>query len=170
MVEIALSILSSLVAASLFLLFLSRLRPAFEISKEIAVQEENGKTKYSIKVLNKGARNAINIKAEVDLMRSKIVPDGTILSHRGIRLKKSERMILAKFDKKDADATYAYRITLVDDLGDLWRDESSQFVRVKVFAQDEMSNFGRVFIQEYRTKRNSLKEGQFRFGNSFEIA
>lgn len=170
MEEIALSVLSSLVAASLFLLFLSKLRPVFEISKEIAYMDGSSRNKFSIKILNKGARNAINIKAEVDLMTSKIVPDGTILSHKSINLKKANRMILSKFDKKDIDATYAYRITIIDDLDALWTDESNQFIRVKIFAQDEMSNFGRVFIQEFRTKRNSLKHGQFRFGNSTEIA
>ena len=170
MEAIALSVLSSFIAASLFLIFLSKLRPTFKVSKKIAFMEQADIKEFSIKILNKGARNAINIKAEVDLMTSKIVPDGTILSHKPIQLKKSSRMILAKYDKKDSDATYAYRITITDDLDSLWIDEANQFVRVKIYAQDEMSNFGRVFIREYRTKRNSLKQGEFRFGNTTDIA
>ena len=169
MIEIVIGVLSSFIATSLFLLCLRALRPVFEISKEIAFMNENGKDKFSIKILNKSPRNAINIRIEIGLMSSKIVPNGTILSRKAVSLRTANMMVLSRFDKKDTDATYAYRINIIDDINTLWTDETNQFIRVKIFAQDEMSNFGRVFIQDYMTKRNSLKHGQFSFGDSHEI-
>jgi hypothetical protein len=169
MLEITISILSSFIAASMFVLFLSKLRPSLKISEKIAFLNKED-TDYEIKVINNGLRNVINIKVEIDLMESRIVPDGTILNSKPIKIKKSERMTLSKFSKKDKEATYAYRIVILDDLNLLWNNESTQFIRIRIFSQDEMSNFGKVFTQDFRTKRNSLQEGQFRFGNSLEIS
>lgn len=170
MEQMALGVLASLIAATAFLLFLSKLRPKFKISKEIAVFPKGKDNEYYIKILNKGPRDAINIKVEVDLMTSKNVPEGAILTHSPIALKKDDRMVLSKYNKKDKEATFAYRITIVSDLDKLWSDEANQFVRIKIFAQDEMSNFGRVFVQEYRTKRYSIKKGEFHFGDTLEIS
>jgi hypothetical protein len=59
-----------------------------KISDKIAFLN-NKNSNYVIKVVNSGMRNIINIKVEVDLMESRIVPDGTILSSQPIKIRKS---------------------------------------------------------------------------------
>ncbi len=168
--QIIVGILSSILAAGLFLYLLSKLRPEIEISEHIAKSEQEGKTKYSIKILNKSKRDAINLRIEADLLSAVIVPNGSILTSQALVLKKPVLMVLPKNDKRDTDANYAFRLVIDEPIDKLWQDESTQFIRVKIFAQDEMSNFGKVFEREYRTKRNSIKEGQFKFGDTLEVA
>lgn len=168
--SVIISILTGFITSAFFLLFLSLLRPKIVISEFIAVRSDNGKKSYVIKVINRGSRNAFNLKAELSIVTVRVIPDGIVHSTNTLKLKKDAIFTLAKLDKSNDEANYAYRFATVDDVEGLWRDDTRDFLRFKLYAQDEMSNFGKVFIKDFRTKRNTLKEGEFRFGDSVEIA
>lgn len=168
--SVVISILTGFITSSLFLLFLSKLRPKIVISECIAVRDEDGKQRYVIKVINRGTRNAINLKAELSMVAVRIVPDGNVYSTRTLTLNKDAIFTLAKLDMSNDEANYAYRFATIDDVEGIWRDDSREFLRFKLYAQDEMSNFGKVFAQDFRTKRNTIKKGEFRFGESLDVA
>lgn len=113
---LAINIMINLVAAALFLVMLSKLKPNLEVSKVIADRgQNNGVARFAIKVINKGRRNAINVRAELSLVRVRIVPNGSVSNTRRIPLKKDSVFILQKYDKSDQEAHYAFRFTTDED-------------------------------------------------------
>lgn len=168
--QLAMGVLSSILAAGLFLYILSRLKPKISISDVISKNKtKENDTEYKIKIINHGKRDAINLKMEVSLMINKNVFGGVVYNSQQLTLKKSEWFILPSYKANDKEARYALRITILEDLEKIWSDDSTQYLRIKVFAQDEMSNFGKVFEKEYRTIRNSIKEGSFAFGDTMKV-
>lgn len=170
LVSVSIGVLSSFVASLIFLLFLTRVRPKIEISDKIAKSvSPTGEPIYRIKIINKTRRSIINVKAELQLVTPTVTPGGIIQKTKTIPLKRSEIMEISKFDLKDKTAGYAFRFVIYENLEELWKDETRSFLRFRVYAVDSLSGFGRVFVKEYHTKRNSIKEGDFEFGNSLEI-
>ena len=170
-VEIVLtSVISSIVASSIFLLILRKLRPRIVISPEIAFSEEGGIKRYHIKILNKGMRNIVDIRAELSLVKMVNVPNGFVLKNSDISLNKDSAFILSSFNKKDTNAKYARRFHTLANIDELWSSDDSQFLIFRLYCHDEVSGFGKVFTKEYRTKRNSIKSGQFHFGNDLSIS
>lgn len=170
LLSIVIGILSSLIASIVFLFFISRLRPKIIISKTIAKgQSSEGKTIYRIKIINKTRRSIINIKAQLHLMTPSVVPGGIILKSKEILLKRSDPMEISRFDHKDIEGRYAFHFVTYEDLEALWLDDVHSYLRFRIFAMDSLSGFGKVFTQDYHTKRNSLICGDFEFGYSLKI-
>jgi len=166
MSEIIVGVLSGFIASGIFLLFLRSLRPNIHISPEIAVNNN----KYTIKIINKSQRNAVDIRVELLLVQSKNVPGGSIISTNTIQLNKDKAFILAGYDSNDTDAKYARRFNTDEDLHGMWNNKDIQYLIFRIYCHDEVSGFGKVFSSEYRTKRNSLISGQFHFGNDLSIS
>ncbi len=118
----------------------------------------------------KGKRNIVDIKAELLLVKSKNVPGGAIFSTTKIPLEKKRVFILSRYDKKNTNADFAGRFVTEEALHKLWSDDESQFLIFRVYSHDEISGFGKIFIKEYRIKRNSLIQGQYNFGDDLEIS
>lgn len=168
-VAITIGVLSSIVASLMFLLFLSRLRPKIVISPQIAKGEGlKREMVYRVKVINKTGRSIINIKAQLFLVKPSVRPGGITPTAKEIPIAKGEIMELSKFDLKDKDDNYAFRFRTYEDIKELW-DNRQSFLRFKIYGIDSLSGFGKVFTQDYHTKRNSIKEGDFESGNSLEI-
>jgi len=168
--EVFVGVVSGFSASAFFLIFLSYLRPRIEISSVISVRDGDDGVRYIVKVINRGNRNAVSIRAELSRVRTRIVPDGQVRSTKTLSLRKDSIFSLEKLNKNSNEASYAYRFSTSDDIAVLWDDDTTQFFRFKIYAQDEMSGFGKVFVKDFRTKRNSLIAGEFRHGNSLEIA
>lgn len=167
---IIIGVLSSAVASLIFLLFLNRIRPKIIISDQIARgKSTKGNIIYRIKVINKTSRSIMDIKATLHRVRTVVVPGGTIPKVKEIPLKRSEIMELPKFDPKDKEANYAYRFITYENIEEIWEHDTMEYLRFRIYARDSLSGFGKVFIKDYHTKRNSIKEGDFEVGNSLEI-
>jgi len=170
---ILIGVSSSFVASFLFLWFLARLRPRIEISDQIAKgKSSTGKIEYRIKIIiiNKTSRPIINIKAQLCLVTPSIVPGGIIREFKQIPIIPNELMELPKFNLKDIEwAGYEYRFITYEDIENLWKDDKKSYLYFRIYAVDSLSGFGKLFIKEYRNKQYSIKEGDFKFGNSFEI-
>lgn len=171
--SIVVGVFGSLVASFTFLFFLTRLKPNLKISKSIAVRRdsENNPVSFAIKVMNDGSRNAIELRAELFSIRLKNIPGEHPLrvTHK-IALKRSEKFIINKYSKDNTETEYAFRFTTSENLDALWKDEDIEFLMFVIYARDELSNFGKVFKQEFKTKRNTFKDGEFHSGKSFEIS
>jgi len=169
LLAIIIGVSASLVASFMFLLFLSRVKPKIVISDQIAKGKDSaGKQLYMIKVINRGRRPIIHIEASLFLVTPLTVPHGITREHKNIQLTTSRIMEVSKLNLKDKWASYECTLSTYEDIEDLWKDDT-QFLRFKVYAADSYSGFGRVFTKDYYTKRNSIKEGDFKFGNSLEI-
>lgn len=168
MIEILLGITSSIVASTIFLIFLKNMRPNLVIAPEIAFMKNGNKSKYIFKVINKGRRNIVDIRGELLLVKTSNVHGGAILNT--ISLDEYEAFIIEKYDKHDDDAKYARRFRFSSDLNAIWEDDKVQFLIFRIYCHDETSGFGKVFTQEYRIKRSSIVQGEFNFGNSLKIS
>jgi hypothetical protein len=84
-------------------------------------------------------------------------------------LKQSDPITINKYDKKDKDVDYAYRFVTYQDIDSVWNDDNIQFLRFRIYARHSVSGFGTFASKDYRLKRNSIKEGEFSKGNTFEI-
>lgn len=165
-----LGVLGSVIASVIFLLVLRNFRPKIEISEHIAKWEKDGTSGYSVKILNKGSRNIIDLRYEIFLVTKESIPGGELLTTRSLALKNYSGFILSKYERKSTEGSFARRIVILDDVDFLWDDDSSQYVIFRVFSHDEVSGLGKLYQREFRTKRNSIKDGQFHFGDSFEVS
>jgi hypothetical protein len=168
--SVIIGVLSSLAASIVFLFFLTRLRPKLVISEAIAkATDAVGNPVYSIKVVNKHRRSMINIKAQLQLISPTNAPGGLIKGAYDIILAGDNPLEISKYKGNQEEENYAYRFTIREDLDKIWEDDRHSYLRFAIFATDSLSGFARVFSQEYRLKRISLKEGDFVRGHGLEI-
>ena len=169
--SVVLGILGSVIASCIFLMVLREFRPNIEIGDNISKWKDiDGNTIYNLKILNKGKRKAINLKFELLLVTKKSVPKGEMSTTKSINLKKPSAFILREYEKDSTEAHYARRIGSLDNIEELWSDDQRQYIIFRVYAHDEVSGLAKLFEKEFRTRRDSIKEGEFHFGDSFEIS
>lgn len=170
LLAIIIGILSSFVASCIFLSFLTRVRPKIVIADQIARgKTSTGETAYRIKIINKTRKPIINVKAQLHLMTPTVMPSGVIKKSKAIQLKRNAIMEISRFNLKDKTAGYAFRFISYENIEEIWKDDAHSFLRFRIFATHSHSGFGQVFRKDYHTKRNSIKKGDFEFGNSLEI-
>jgi hypothetical protein len=95
---------------------------------------------------------------------------GEIYKSKAIGLQRADPIVIDKYDKRDKEANYAYRFVTYDNLETLWGNDNVQFLRFRIYARHSVSGFGTFASKDYRLKRNSIKEGEFSKGDTFEIA
>jgi hypothetical protein len=163
-------VVASLVASGVFLFFLTRLRPKVEISPVISKSlDTDNNPVYSVKIVNKSRRSLINIKAQLQLVGPAIVPGGMIEGVKEVPLYGDNPLEILGFKSSDKTEKYAYRFTILEDLEKALLYEQQTYLRIIIFATDSVSGFSRAFSQEYQTKRNSFKEGDFVLGREMDI-
>jgi len=168
--SIVIGILSSLAASLVWLIAFSYIRPKIEISTKI-VKTVNwaGKTVYKIKVINRSKRAIMNIQTKLLLLTPKVVPNGFITTTDNVEIRPHELFALSKFDKNDKEALYAQRFTIYENLDEIWEDDRISYLRFSIYATDSLSGLGKVHQQIFRLKRNSIVNGDFDVGDTFEI-
>lgn len=95
---------------------------------------------------------------------------GDVHMLRLLPVKSTPGFLFHGYSKKDPDARYARRLLITDDLDVTWADDQISSIVVRLFARDGRSGAFRQFEQTYRLKKDSLKEGEFDWGDSFEIS
>jgi hypothetical protein len=129
----------------------------------------DGTKRYHIKVINRSRRAAVDIRAELRLRTEVSVPGGKVITNERMNLKYSEVLQISGYRKKDEKAEYARRFIISDDVDEIWKDETHTHIGFRIYAKDSLSNLGRVFSKDYHTKRYSLVDGSFVFGDSMEV-
>ena len=165
-------IISGLISASVFLtLLFIFLRPKIKISPQIAKWEKNGKTVYAIKVINKSCLFTLcDVHVELTLIRNSSAPSGLNVAFKAIEMKNSRIWFIDRrpIIGKSKNATYAIIFKTLDDLNDEWED-SVLYAQFKVIAKHGLSGLPKVKMEQYHDKKTSIKEGRFKYGNTFEI-
>lgn len=162
-------VVSGVAASALFFVLLRRLRPRIGISPFIARSIQGGYTYYDFKIVNLGARSAIDIRVHLVVATPKNVEGGPIYRTQGIELTKDTFFELGRLDERDQNAYYALRFTTVEDIDALWKDDNSH-IRLRVMATDAESGFSRAFMHDFRIKRTTIKDGQHEFGRSLVVS
>jgi len=171
LLAISIGVLSSLIASLVFLLFLTKIRPDVIISDKISksIDSATGELSYKIKIINKTSRSIINIRPQLLLISLIAMPGGMIEHTKIISVKYNHIMEISKFDLQDKNAEYAWRLITTENIDDLWEDDAHSFLRLKIFATDSFSGFGKIFHRDYHIKKSCIEEGNFEFGNSIKI-
>lgn len=167
-VGIATGILASLIASSLFLLTLVRLRPVLQISPVIAEEEDEDGRFYAFKVVNRCRFPIINIKAELTILKPARVPGGhEIKWSSGVDLNRDTVFQLPAYSK-GGDTGYAYRFCTDSNLHDIWRSNRDT-LRLRVVATHSVSGFSRTFEQVYGPKWEAIVPGSHEGGASLNV-
>lgn len=165
-----LGIVSSIIAATIFVLFFSKIRPRIEISEQICRSRADDGTgeDFEIKIINRSGFPAINLRAELQLVRQVVVPEGYVQIWDDVALIRPNPLQIEKYAKKDQQGMYAFYFRTLENLDELWKDDTTSFLRIRIFATHSLSGFSKVFVKNY-FKKSVLVLGEFTAGDSFEI-
>jgi len=171
LLSVIVSIISGVVASSIFLLVLFSIKPKIKVSDFISVDKTDPNNRlYRLKIINMSKDSLINVKFQCYIETVENDPGGKVISRRDIHLKKNEIFQLAGYSKNDDQGKYAIRVTIGEDLESKWVNDKIESVFLLVSATHSVSNFSTVFEKRYFTKRNTIKEGSFEFGKSLNVS
>ena len=162
-------IISSLVASSVYLWFFLRIKPNIAISDEIAETSSiDGEKEYLIKVINKGKKSIINVKAELYVINRSNVAEGSIDEHKKISLKIPEMMELEGMKDERINDYFAFHFCTRENLGEIWNDDIQKRLRFKIYASHSISGFSQVYSKDFY-KKSLIKKGEFKYGDSTDL-
>lgn len=159
------SVLSSLIIFTLLLLF----RPRIRISRQIAkhIHGQRGTTVYTFKIHNRSIIKLIDLRVEAMLVTNQPYNGSCILKVQELNFTRSNFIRLYGFSPFDNEAKYACRLSVVDDLGQLWTNHS-QHIEFIVSARHPWSGLNRWFIRKYYLP-DAIVEGEFETKRSMAI-
>jgi len=170
-IAVLIGIFSGFVASLVFIIFFSKIRPSIDISDKVSYYtDDEGKKAFMIKIINRSRRPVVNLKAELELVSQRFVKGGAIQRWKEIDLVRPDPMQIEKYDEKDIQGMYAFRFRTFEDIDQLWTDEERTFLRFRVMAIDPLSGFSKVFVKNYYIKKNTLVQGDFAHGDTFQIS
>lgn len=168
--SIVAGLISGLISSGLFFYFISTLRPNLSLSKTICkFKNLDGRDVYGIKILNNSKFHVLDLQIEAILMSPFNAPGGTNYYMQWVKLKREHITLFRRYDKKDVSANYAFVVATIDNLDEIWTNETQHFV-VKIHGKHSFSGMSRSFEQKYYTKKNCIKDGLFNFGKTFDIS
>jgi len=169
--KVVLATFVGLTTSGIFLYILSRFRPIIDISSAIAKGNDtlSGRAIYRIKVINRTKSPIVDIRAQLHIFKNHQTATGEIWKSKAVELRRSDPIVIDKYDQTDVDANYAYRFVTYENLEEAWDNDNVQFLRFRVYARHSISGFGVFAYKDYRLKRNSIKAGEFSKGDTFEI-
>lgn len=166
------SIVTSIVASTIFLFLLFFLRPKVTISEKIAKREG----KYQIKVVNNSFWKLIDVHVELVKMIPTNTAGGKNLRIQKIQLKNNKIWYIAGKpwnEKKSHYGSHAVLFSVVDsdaiNLLKNWNGENGEYLHFKVIAKHGLSSFAKISTCKYHNAESDIKEGRFSFGNCTEI-
>ena len=160
--------IGSLIASALFLLLLLRFRPNLEISPSISKPTYDGQTIYSIKVVNRGSRDVVRLSAELLMVEPQVVKGGIGKKILQFALSKNEWFALTPTTEHDGEA--AFEFITNEKIEFEWEQRPNSYLIFRVYAQDSLSGFTKVFSNKYFSKTDDIIVGRFGFGASMEIS
>ena len=161
---------SSLVASIVFLVGLSWFRPKIAIADAVAKNTSNGRTFYSVKVINRTKSPVVGVRVRMTLATLRYVSNGPVFNQEEINLRTHEIMEIPEFDKKDEKARYAIQFEILDDLDTKWHDTNTTELRFQIYATHSFTGFGKAFEERYFNKSVALQNGAYAAGDTFSIS
>ncbi len=166
LLSIASGIISGIIASILINIYYWRKSPKLLISKQIA---KNKKGEYRVKVVNLSKFYVTNVFVQMQLITISNGNGGTILNVKNIDIPYKVIKVIAPFDKKDINATYAIRFVIPNDLEQIWENDMQTNLKLLIYCSNEHNNSSKLYEQTYYRKEDSIKDGEFEFGKSTQI-
>jgi len=132
------------------------------------MREYDGKEIYSVKVVNCGCRTAINIKAELQIIGTRVVEGGKGTKIYNVELLKNEHLILNPYHKNNP-LNCSFEFSTIVKLEEEWKKIEESTLLFRVIAQDSFTSFCKVFEQEYFSVKETIKLGRFALGKNISI-
>lgn len=173
--SVVIGIISGIVSAAIFHIFLKSTIPKIIISNQIEKRkvkvELDGKVEYlyqyHIKVVNLTRRYVVSVTPYLFMEHRENGPDGNILRQKILNIYKDDIPYIDPYNKHDIESKYAVRIEIAEPLEDIW-ENSGQSLQLQIYCVDEFSGSGKFFQQTYYQK-SCIVEGKFKTGKSLEI-
>lgn len=143
-------------------------KPKIVISDEISKEIINGKPEYRIKIINKSKFYAKDMSIQVQLVSRTNAPDGDLFFTKPIPLVRKDISYIEPFNKNDKDAKYAIRVRLDANIEEIWKDDTYEYIEIKVFCTNDFNGAGKIFSKEYK-KRTKIVVGSFETKESTKI-
>lgn len=157
------------------------LQPKVKIAPQIAVKEKDGKSVYTIKVINKSYLfQLVDINFELTMLQPRSTPKGMNIAIKQVPLKSNHLWFLSRRKgrlhrrfSKDIYATYAIVITLDSDFDLLeeWKSETNNngtYFDLKVIAKNNFSGITSINHEKFN-HYSCVKKGEYCHGNSMSI-
>ena len=165
METLGISVLGGIIASAIFFLVMFVLRPRLLVSPYICLQSDaTGQHGYSIKFVNAGLRNAMDIHVRLYYAETNMAGKGDY-THR-TQILDSHVPFLPACDRDDAKHRYAFRISGKGNLKELWKDDGHLILLIT--ACDSFSQVRRVIRYDY-TSKAVLKFGEFGVGKDCDV-
>ncbi|MGJ8760365.1 MAG: hypothetical protein ACSHXA_07445 [Polaribacter sp.] len=156
------------------------LRPKVKIAPQIAKTEKDGKSIYTIKVINKSYLfQLVDIKFELTMLQPRSTPKGMNIAIKTIELKSDHLWFLSRRKgyisrllKDDNYASYAIIVTVSSefDLLEEWKPkaENGTYFDLKVIAKNNFSGITSINHEKFN-HFSCVKNGEYCHGNSMTI-
>lgn len=161
-------VISGVIASGVFVYVLSLYRPNIKISHLISKRTENDVAYFTFKIANLSKRPCINLHVDAAIARMTNIDGGQLLVTQELDLAQKHLFELPGYKKKDTEGFYAWRFVSNSDLDELWKTDDD-IIRFRVLATDSFTGISRAFIQTYRLRRKTLKEGAHQFGLDMDV-
>ncbi len=170
MYSIGMGVVTGLIASIAFQTINYLSKPKIKISEEISKKENpvTKETEYRFKIVNKSKHYVKNVKVFLEVVTRDNGSGGAILSTKPIHVLRRDVSFIEPFDKNDKEAPYAIRFRIDGDLDKIWVEDNKSYLRLRFYCESEFNGTGKLFTQDY-SKKTSIKEGEFKFGESCEI-
>ena len=141
--------------------------PVIEISDKLIETKKEGNPALAIKIINKTKKELSDIKLEVYGIKN-LSPNNQIPLIERSLIAKRELLEIAKFDKKDKNADYAYRVKIDKKDGDIIK-EVKKYKQIKISIRMNCPHYGTYNVESltYEVKRDILDDSySFNTGES----
>ena len=170
--SIATGVISSFVAAVVFLVFLRGIRPRLFICDCIARSEiqGDGRGTHSIKVINNSFFSLIDVELRLDRIHlHTTMPNAQpLMTAAQIPLKTDRLFSIPRYSPWDKSAEYAHRFAISGDLQEQWPQEANSYLLFRIAGTHSLSGFRKVFTKKFM--HQNIRNGTFHFGNACEVS
>ena len=158
-------VVAGLVASLIWFAAFRIVRPRVKIAPRAAWEPSSGVVR--IKILNRARRDLVDIQFQLDVVRPLVDPKGISYALMRVRLLTEPPVILVGRSASGEDN--AYRLGAQLDPLDVFSEDRSQFVRLRVFGRDSVSGVGRVAEARYHSLVDFV-DGNYETGQKFQIS
>lgn len=162
-------VISGIIASIAFHFITYLSKPKIRISEQISKKKINGVYEYRFKIVNMSKYYVKNVKVFLEIIKRDNGDGGVILSSKPIHVIRKDVTFIEPHSKNDKDASYAVRYRIDGDLENLWAEDEQSYLRLRFYCENEFNGTGKLFTQNYSKKATTIKEGDFKFGDSCEI-
>ncbi|MBO3697781.1 hypothetical protein [Roseivirga sp. E12] len=159
-------VITGIISSGIVTFLFIRLRPRFKVSNVIAVRKINGKTRFTIKVVNDTRFNFHNAKASLVLFRPyQVGPNLNIRTEDIMLIQNTHEFFPAK--SKSQYSEHAVLFSTEEPILQI-SDSSSYFV-FQIQAEHSLSGLRKFTSKKYFNRGSDIRKGTFKHGTKIEF-